>query len=83
MTSIPEISETKNILAEEIVQPLNITNINERNSINAEKVMFATEISNKVYKPTIYKKAISNPIYSRRWKEAIKEEIQNLEDHPT
>lgn len=45
--------------------------------------MSATEISSKVHKPAIYKEVISDPIYSRRWKETIKEEIQNLEDHHT
>lgn len=45
--------------------------------------MSATEISSKVHEPATYEEAISDPIHSRRWKEAIEEEIQNLEDHYT
>lgn len=45
--------------------------------------MSATEISSKVYEPKTYDKAINDPIYGRRWKEAIKDEIQNLENHHT
>lgn len=45
--------------------------------------MSATETSSKIYKPATYKEAISDPVHLRRWKEAIKEEIQNLEDYHT
>ena len=45
--------------------------------------MSATKISSKIHKSATYKKAIFDPIYFRRWKEAIEEEIQNLEDHYT
>lgn len=45
--------------------------------------MSATEISSKIHKPMTYKQAISDPIHGHRWKEAIEEEIQNLENHHT
>lgn len=41
--------------------------------------MVATEISSNVYQLTIFKKAISDLIYDRQWREAIEEELQNLE----
>ena len=45
--------------------------------------MFATKTSSKIHKPETCKKAISDPVYFWRWKVAIKEEIQNLENHHT
>lgn len=56
---------------------------NENHGEIIEKVISATEISNKIYKPATYEEAISNLIYSQYWKKAIKEKIQNLEDHHT
>lgn len=49
----------------------------------AEKIMSAIEVSSKVYKPSLYEKAISDPMHTRQWKEAIEDEIQNLENHQT
>ena len=49
--------------------------------IIAEKAMSATKISCKIHKPKIYDEAINDPIHSRRWKEAIEDEIQNPENH--
>lgn len=46
-----------------------------------EKIMSVIKTSSKVYKPTTYKQMISNLVYTRQWKEAIEEEIQNLENH--
>ena len=48
-----------------------------------DTVMSATEISCKVYKPRTYDEAISDPIYGRQWREALEEELQNLEQHNT
>lgn len=48
-----------------------------------EKIMSATETSSKVHEPRTYEEAVSDPIYARQWKEAIEEEIQNLENHQT
>lgn len=45
--------------------------------------MSATKISSKIYEPTLYEKAISNPVHGRQWREAIEEELQNLEPHNT
>lgn len=43
--------------------------------------MSVTEVRSKIYEPKIYKEAMSDPLHSRQWKEAIEEEIQNLENH--
>lgn len=56
---------------------------NKESDIVARKVISATEVSSKVYKLTTYKETISNPVHSQDWKEAIEEEIQNLENHHT
>ncbi len=45
--------------------------------------MSITESSSKIYEPNTYNEAISDPIHGRRWKEAIEEELQNLESHHT
>ena len=45
--------------------------------------MSITECSSKIRKPITYDKAINNPIHGRRWREAIEEELQNLENHQT
>lgn len=56
---------------------------NKESDIVVEKAMSATEVSSKIYELAIYKKAISNPMHSWRWKKAIEEEIQNSENHYT
>lgn len=53
------------------------------NEIAPEQAMSATEISSKVYEPKTYNEAINDPIHGRRWKEAIEDEIKNLENHHT
>lgn len=50
---------------------------------SGERIMSITETSSKIYEPATYEQAISDSIHSRQWKEAIEEEIQNLEDHQT
>lgn len=37
----------------------------------------------KVHELITYKEVIDNLIYEKRWKKAIEEELQNLEDHHT
>lgn len=69
---IPSIADP----AEPAGDELSHTDFEERN-------MSVTEISSKIYELKTYKEAISNPIHSREWKKAIKEEIQNLKDHQT
>lgn len=56
---------------------------NEPVNADIKKTMSETEISSIVYKPLTYEQAVSDPIHGRRWKEAIEEEIQNLENHHT
>lgn len=52
-------------------------------STPAEKIMSVTKTSSRIYKPKTYEEAINDPIHSRKWKEAIKKKIQNLENHQT
>ena len=42
-----------------------------------------TKVSSKIHKPKLYDQAINDLIYSRQWKKAIKEELQNLENYQT
>lgn len=35
----------------------------------------------KNYKPLLYDEAVNNPICNCKWREAIKKELQNLEDY--
>ena len=46
-----------------------------------KQVMLIFKISSKIYKPTFYKKAISDFIHSRQWKDIVKEKVYNLESH--
>lgn len=48
-----------------------------------EVAISITESSSKIYEPTSYDEAVNDPIHGRRWREAIKEELQNLEDYQT
>lgn len=41
------------------------------------------ESTSKIYKPNTYDEAISDLIPERHWREAIEEELQNLENHHT
>lgn len=43
--------------------------------------MLITQCSSKIHKSTLYKKAINDPIHRWHWKEVIKNELQNLENH--
>ena len=51
------------------------------NEEQTETVMSITECSSKIRKPTSYNKAINDAIHSWKWREAIEEELQNLENH--
>ena len=42
-----------------------------------------TETSSKVQEPKTYNEAINDPIYGNRWREAIDEELWNLDAHQT
>ncbi len=49
-----------------------------------EKIaMSITESASKIYEPTSYDEAVNNQIHGRRWREAIEDELQNLENHQT
>ncbi len=45
----------------------------------ADTAMFATEVGSKIYEPRTYDKAIADPVHGRKWKDAIEEELSNLE----
>ena len=53
------------------------------NKEQLETAMSITECSSKIHEPTSYNEAVSDPIHGRRWREAIEEELQNLENHQT
>ena len=46
-----------------------------------DTAMSATEISSKIHEPSNYDEAISDPVHGRKWREAIEEELHNLEQH--
>lgn len=48
-----------------------------------EVAMSITKTTSKIYEPGLYDKAINNPVHGRRWREAIKKKLQNLESHQT
>ena len=45
--------------------------------------MSISEASSKIHEPTSYEEAISDPIHGRQWKDAVEEELYNLESHHT
>lgn len=51
--------------------------------VESEQAMSMAESTSKIYEPNTYDEAISDPIHGRRWREAIEEELQNLENHHT
>ena len=53
------------------------------NQNNNEVAMSMTEASSKIHEPKSYDEAINDPIHGRQWREAIEEELQNLENHQT
>ena len=42
-----------------------------------------TETSSKVQEPKTYDEAINDPVHGNRWREAIDEELWNLDSHQT
>lgn len=48
-----------------------------------EQAMSMTESSSKIHEPQSYDEAVNDPIHGRRWREAIEDELQNLENHQT
>lgn len=63
-----------------------VTDIHVKGQImtsEADTAMSATEVASKIYEPKRYDEAIADPIHSRQWREAIEEELQNLEQHST
>lgn len=46
-----------------------------------QMAMSAAETSSKIYKRQSYGKAVNEPTYGRRWREAIENEVDNLADH--
>lgn len=63
-----------------------VTDIHVKGQImtsEADTAMSATEVGSKIYEQKRYDEAIANPIHSHQWREAIEEELQNLEQHST
>ena len=65
-------------------EPPSETTIRADNNIEEQEVaMSLTEANSKIHEPKSYDEAIDDPIHGRRWREAIEEELQNLESHQT
>ncbi len=63
-----------------IVEP----SVDPETAIEEEEVaMSITETTSKIYEPGSYQEAVDDPVHGRRWREAIEEELQNLESHQT
>lgn len=71
------LAEATNLL--KIDKPAELAPIEEQ----VETAMSITEYSSKIHEPTSYEEATNDPIHGRRWREAIEEELQNLENHQT
>lgn len=63
--------------------PTDLVSIPLLSSSTTEQAMSTTETSSKVCEPTTYDKAVLDPIHGRKWREAIEEEIDNLDSHNT
>lgn len=55
--------------------------VNESQSKGHKIVMLIIESSSKIHKPKLYKEAVNDPVHRQQWREAIEEELQNLENH--
>lgn len=71
------LAEATNLL--KIDKPAELAPIEEQ----VETAMSITEYSSKIHKPTSCEEATNDPIHGRRWRGAIEEELQNLENHQT
>lgn len=49
--------------------------------LQAETVMSVTEVGSKIYKSQTYNKTLADLAYGQNWKDAIEEELSNLEQH--
>lgn len=45
--------------------------------------MSISESSSKIHEPKTYEEAVSDPIHGRQWRDAVEEELHNLESHHT
>lgn len=51
--------------------------------ISQQSIFLITKTVSKIHKPIIYKKTINATIHKRKWREVIKDKLQNLEDYYT
>lgn len=58
-----------------------VIEVNESQSKGHEIVMSITESSSKIHRPKLYEKAVNDPVHGQRWREALEEELQNLENY--
>lgn len=59
------------------------TNEDIEPATSQELAMSISESSSKIHKPKTYEEAVSNPIHGRQWRDAVEEELHNLESHHT
>lgn len=48
-----------------------------------EQVILISESNSIIKEPKIYEETVNNPIHGHRWREAIEDKSQNLENHQT
>lgn len=73
----------KIVVTEAIAPVADEPQIDPTESQQYEVAMSLTEAGSKIYEPQSYNEAVNDPIHGRRWREAIKEKLQNLENHQT
>ncbi len=66
-----------------IIEPRIETPSPEVEGEEEEVAMSITETTSKIYEPGSYDEAVNDPVHGRRWREAIEEELQNLESYQT
>lgn len=57
--------------------------IETKTNFISEFAISASETSSKVYEPQSHKKAMNDPIYDQRWREAIDDELDKLATYHT
>lgn len=62
---------------------IKVTIVPESKGKVVEVAMSMNISSSKITEPTLYNKAVNDPIYVWCWSKAIKNKLQNLENHQT
>lgn len=57
------------------------SNVEQTKTASQELAMSISKVSSKIHEPTSYKEGKSNSVYDWQWKNAVEEELYNLESH--